>query len=57
MLVSALAVTPIAFAMYADNLWLAVAIIGVATTDERSTAAPATLLPDTWQQARVKLGT
>jgi ACS family hexuronate transporter-like MFS transporter len=30
MLICALAVTPIMFAMYIDNLWLAVAVVGVA---------------------------
>ncbi|HUO91203.1 MAG TPA: MFS transporter [Rhizomicrobium sp.] len=54
MLISALAVTPIAFAMYADNLWLAVAIIGVATAAHQSFSANLYTLPsDVFPRAAV----
>jgi len=45
MLVCALAVTPIAFAMYADNLWLAVGIVGLATAAHQGFSANLYTLP------------
>jgi len=54
MLVAALAVTPIAFAMYADNLWLAVAIIGLATAAHQAFSANLYTLPsDVFPRAAV----
>jgi ACS family hexuronate transporter-like MFS transporter len=54
MLVAALAVTPIAFAMNADNLWLAVAIIGVATAAHQAFSANLYTLPsDVFPRAAV----
>ena len=45
MLVSALLATPVAFAAFADNLWLAVAIIGLATAAHQSFSANLYALP------------
>ncbi len=45
MLVCAVAVLPIAFAMYADNLWLAVAIVGLATAAHQGFSANLYTLP------------
>jgi ACS family hexuronate transporter-like MFS transporter len=45
MLVSCFAILPVVFAMYADNLWLAVAIIGVATAAHQSFSANLYTLP------------
>ena len=45
MLVCAIAVTPVAFAMYADNMWLAVAIIGLATAAHQGFSANLYTLP------------
>lgn len=54
MLISAIAVTPIAFAMYADNLWLAVGIIGLATAAHQSFSANLYTLPsDVFPRAAV----
>ena len=54
MLVAALAVTQIAFAMYADNLWLAVAIIGLATAAHQAFSANLYTLPsDVFPRAAV----
>jgi ACS family hexuronate transporter-like MFS transporter len=54
MLICALAVTPIAFAMYADNVWLAVAIIGLATAAHQGFSANLYTLPsDVFPRAAV----
>lgn len=54
MLVAALAVTPIAFAMYADNLWLAVGIVGLATAAHQAFSANLYTLPsDVFPRAAV----
>jgi ACS family hexuronate transporter-like MFS transporter len=54
MLIAALAVMPIAFAMYADNLWLAVVIIGVATAAHQAFSANLYTLPsDVFPRAAV----
>jgi MFS transporter, ACS family, hexuronate transporter len=45
MLVCALAVTPVAFAMYADNMWLAVGLIGLATAAHQGFSANLYTLP------------
>jgi ACS family hexuronate transporter-like MFS transporter len=45
MLVCAVLVTPIAFAMYAGNLWLAVAILGLATAAHQGFSANLYTLP------------
>jgi ACS family hexuronate transporter-like MFS transporter len=45
MLICALAVTPVAFAMYADNMWLAVGIIGLATAAHQGFSANLYTLP------------
>ena len=45
MLVSCFAILPIVFAMYADNLWLAVGIIGIATAAHQSFSANLYTLP------------
>lgn len=45
MLISCFAILPIVFAMHADNLWLAVAIIGVATAAHQSFSANLYTLP------------
>ncbi len=54
MLVSALLATPVAFAALADNLWLAVAIIGLATAAHQSFSANLYTLPgDVFPRAAV----
>jgi ACS family hexuronate transporter-like MFS transporter len=54
MLVAAVAVTPIAFAMYANNLWLAVGIIGLATAAHQAFSANLYTLPsDVFPRAAV----
>ena len=54
MLICALAVTPIAFAMHADNVWLAVAIIGLATAAHQGFSANLYTLPsDVFPRAAV----
>ena len=54
MLVSCFAILPIVFAMYADNLWLAVAILGVATAAHQSFSANLYTLPsDVFPRAAV----
>ena len=45
MLICALAATPVAFAAYADNLWLAVGIIGLATAAHQGFSANLYTLP------------
>ncbi|HEY4940818.1 MAG TPA: MFS transporter [Rhizomicrobium sp.] len=45
MLVSSFAILPVMFAMYADNLWLAVLIIGIATAAHQSFSANLYTLP------------
>ena len=45
MLACAILVTPIAFAMYADNLWVAVAIVGLATAAHQGFSANLYTLP------------
>lgn len=45
MLISCFAVLPIVFAMYADNMWLAVGILGVATAAHQSFSANLYTLP------------
>jgi ACS family hexuronate transporter-like MFS transporter len=45
MLGCALAVTPVAFAMYADNMWLAVGLIGLATAAHQGFSANLYTLP------------
>ncbi|HEY0299815.1 MAG TPA: MFS transporter, partial [Rhizomicrobium sp.] len=45
MLVSCFAILPVMFAMYADNLWLAVSIIGLATAAHQSFSANLYTLP------------
>ena len=45
MLISCFAILPIVFAMYADNLWLAVGIIGIATAAHQSFSANLYTLP------------
>ncbi len=45
MLISCFAILPVVFAMYADNLWLAVAIIGIATAAHQSFSANLYTLP------------
>lgn len=54
MLICALAVLPVAFAAYADNLWLAVLIIGVATAAHQGFSANLYTLPsDVFPRAAV----
>ncbi|MEJ1968141.1 MAG: MFS transporter [Rhizomicrobium sp.] len=54
MLISCFAILPIAFAMYADNLWLAVAILGIATAAHQSFSANLYTLPsDVFPRAAV----
>ena len=45
MLICAIAVMPVAFAMYADNLWVAVGIIGLATAAHQGFSANLYTLP------------
>ena len=54
MLTCAVLVTPVAFAMYAGNLWLAVAIIGLATAAHQGFSANLYTLPsDVFPKAAV----
>ena len=54
MLAAALLATPVAFAAYADSLWLAVAIIGVATAAHQAFSANLYTLPgDVFPRAAV----
>ncbi|HEY8614602.1 MFS transporter [Phenylobacterium sp.] len=54
MLICAVCVTPIAFAMYADNVWLAVGIIGLATAAHQGFSANLYTLPsDVFPRAAV----
>ncbi|MCR5880927.1 MFS transporter [Phenylobacterium sp. J367] len=54
MLICALCVLPIAFAMYADNVWLAVGIIGLATAAHQGFSANLYTLPsDVFPRAAV----
>ena len=54
MLICALAVIPVAFAMYADNLWVAVGIIGLATAAHQGFSANLYTLPsDVFPRAAV----
>ncbi|WP_334163968.1 MFS transporter [Phenylobacterium sp.] len=54
MLICALCVVPIAFAMYADNVWLAVGIIGLATAAHQGFSANLYTLPsDVFPRAAV----
>ncbi len=54
MLICAICVTPIAFAMYADNVWLAVGIIGLATAAHQGFSANLYTLPsDVFPRAAV----
>ena len=54
MLVSCFAILPVVFAMYADNLWLAVAILGLATAAHQSFSANLYTLPsDVFPRAAV----
>ncbi len=54
MLISCFAILPIVFAMYADNMWLAVGILGVATAAHQSFSANLYTLPsDVFPRAAV----
>ncbi len=54
MLISCFAILPIVFAMYADNMWLAVGILGIATAAHQSFSANLYTLPsDVFPRAAV----